>query len=126
MSIYGYIGTITEENNKDQQQEALKEYAINNNVKFTTVFEDKLCKKSFGRPNYMALKQILRRGDIVIIKEAKRLGRNYREIQEELKGFQVRGIKLLILDMLVLKGIQDEILDTELQNQIINIVKYIA
>ena len=67
MSVYGYIGIITEESNEDQQQEALKEYAINNNVKYTTVFEDKLCKKSFGRPGYMALKQILRRGDIVII-----------------------------------------------------------
>jgi DNA invertase Pin-like site-specific DNA recombinase len=126
MKVYGYIRVSTREQNTDRQQEALKEFSVKNNLKYTVVFEDKASGKDFERPQYKTLKAILRSGDIVIIKELDRLGRNYNDIQTELQDFKSKGIKILILDIPMLQGIQDELLYTVLQDMIINLMGYVA
>lgn len=126
MKVYAYIGIITKESKKNLQQEALKRYAIKNSIKYTTVFEDKLCEKNFERPHYRALQQLMRRGDIIIIKELERLGRNCKEIQQELQIFKTRGVKLLVLDILMIQSIQGEPLNELLQDTIINLLDYVA
>jgi DNA invertase Pin-like site-specific DNA recombinase len=126
MKVYSYIRVSTREQNTDRQQEALKEYAEKNNLKYTAVFEDKASGKNFDRPQYKALKEILRPGDTVIIKELDRLGRNYNDIQAELQDFKNRSIKIMILDIPMLQGIQDELLYTVLQDMIINLMGYVA
>ena len=45
------------------------------------------------------LKQMVRTGDIVIIKEMDRLGRNKSEIKREIEWFKTNGIVLRILDI---------------------------
>ena len=104
----------------------MKRYAIKNNIRYATVFEDKLCEKSFERPHYEALLKIMRRGDIIIIKELERLGRDCKEIQQELQKFRIRGVKLLVLDILLLQSIQDELLNELLQDTKINLLDYVA
>lgn len=126
MSIYGYLRVSTSLQNTDRQLEALKEYGKQNKIKYKAIFEDKASGKDFDRPQYKALKEVLRAGDTVIIKELDRLGRNYKEIQEELQEFKNKSIKIIILDLPMLQGIQDELLYTVLQDIIINLMGYVA
>jgi len=47
------------------------------------IFIDKQSGKDFNRPKYLALKNILREGDLLVVMSIDRLGRNYQEIKSE-------------------------------------------
>ena len=68
-NIYAYIRVSTKEQNKDRQQEALKEYAATSSIKYKAIFEDRSRGKDFDRSQYIALKEIVKPGDTIIIKE---------------------------------------------------------
>ena len=89
-NIYGYIRVSTKEQNTDRQHVALAEYEKENHIKFKTIFQDKASGKDFDRPQYQGLKNIIKSGDTVVIKELDRLGRNYDEIKIELSEFNSR------------------------------------
>lgn len=55
--------------------------------------------KDFKREKYAILKQMLRSGDIVVIKELDRLGRNKSDIKKEIEWFKENEITLRILDI---------------------------
>lgn len=50
------------------------------------IFIDKQSGKDFNRPQYKALKAILRQGDTLFIKSIDRFGRNSREIKRRVGG----------------------------------------
>lgn len=126
MKVYGYIRVSTREQNTDRQHEALKQYAKDNNIKYAAIFEDKASGKNFDRAQYQALKDTVKAGDTIIIKELDRLGRNYEEIKQELQEYKNKGIKVIILDLPMLQGISDDLLYTVLQDMIISIMGYVA
>jgi DNA invertase Pin-like site-specific DNA recombinase len=99
-SVYAYIRVSTKEQNTDRQHEALKEYATSNNLKYKTIFEDRASGKDFERLQYRALKEIVKTGDTIIIKELNRLGRNFMETPKELQYFFERGIKVIVSGIL--------------------------
>ena len=47
------------------------------------IYTDKLSGKDFQRPNYQALLNKLRQGDLLYVLSIDRLGRNYEDIQEQ-------------------------------------------
>jgi DNA invertase Pin-like site-specific DNA recombinase len=126
MKTYVYLRVSTKDQSTDRQQEAIKEYIKKHNIKVTATFEDKQSGKDFNRQQYEALKAVVKSEDTVIIKELDRLGRNYNEIKEELREFKNRGIKIVILDLPMLDGINDELLYQVIQDIIINIMGYVA
>nr|WP_229524255.1 recombinase family protein [Paenibacillus farraposensis] len=66
-------------------------------------FIDKKSGKNFDRPQYQALKSVLRKGDILFIKELDRLGRNAEEIKREWQDITHEiGAHIVILDMPIL------------------------
>ena len=92
--IYFYARVSTKDQNLDRQLEAAKAYK-----NIDRVFSDKMSGKDFDRPEYIAMKSIVKRGDEVIIKELDRLGRDKEGIKEEIRGFKERGVTLRILDV---------------------------
>ncbi|WP_039227457.1 recombinase family protein [Clostridium novyi] len=124
--IYGYLRVSTLSQNIARQLDALKNYEKDNNIKFECIFEDKISGKNFERPQYKIMKQVVRPGDVIVIKELDRLGRNYDEIKKELQYFKDKKIKIVILDLPILQGISDELLYTVLQDMIISIMGYVA
>jgi len=125
IKAYGYIRVSTEGQNTDRQKESLKEYAVANKIKYAAVFEDKSSGKNFDRPQYQALKEIVKSGDTIIIKELDRLGRNFIDTPKELQYFFERGVKVIILDTpLISTG--DEKLDYTINNMLIGFLSYIA
>lgn len=94
MRIYGYCRVSTKEQNLDRQIEALKSY--NNEV---VIFADKKTGKDFERKEYEILKRVAASGDIIVVKEMDRLGRNKEMIKKELEYFKEKNIRVVILDI---------------------------
>ena len=94
--IYGYARVSTREQNEDRQIEALKRFGVPEQQ----IIMDKASGKDTEREGYLYLKrQILRRGDTLVIKELDRLSRNKSDIKRELEHFKEMGVRVKILDL---------------------------
>lgn len=92
--IYGYVRVSTREQCLDRQITALREY-----TKIDEVFQDKQSGKDFARDQYQKMKDTVRAGDTVVVKELDRLGRNKDEMKKELEWFKVNGVSVRILEL---------------------------
>ena len=125
MSIYNYQRVSTKEQNTGRQQQALTEYALKENITYNQSFIDFVSGKNFDRPNYKKLKEIIKSGDTIVIKELDRLGRNYMDTPKELLFFFEHGVNVIILDTpLISTG--DTKLDYTINNMLIGFLSYIA
>ncbi|MDY4607281.1 MULTISPECIES: recombinase family protein [Clostridium] len=99
--VFGYTRVSSKEQNEARQIKSIKEYCKNIGVEIDErdIFVDKQSGKDFKRDKYQILKQMLRSGDIVIIKELDRLGRNKSDIKKEIEWFKESEITLRILDI---------------------------
>lgn len=77
----GYIRVSTTEQNIDRQLFKMKQLKIEERF----IFIDKASGKDFNRPQYHAMLNVVREGDIVYIDALDRLGRNYDAIIKEWK-----------------------------------------
>lgn len=99
--VFGYCRVSSKEQNLERQIKAIEGYCKANNIEIDErdMYLDKTSGKDMEREEYKALKRTVRTGDIVIIKELDRLGRNKELVKEELKWFKDNGITLRILDI---------------------------
>ena len=94
--IYGNARVSTREQNEDRQLEALTKFGVPEQ----NIIIDKASGKDTEREGYQYLKrQILRKGDTLVIKELDRLSRNKADIKRELEEFKLMGIRVKILDI---------------------------
>lgn len=94
--IYGYARVSTREQNEDRQLEALIRFGVPEQ----NIIIDKASGKDTEREGYQYLKrQILRKGDTLVIKELDRLSRNKADIKRELEEFKDMDIRVKILDI---------------------------
>lgn len=92
--IYHYCRVSSKEQNLARQLSALAEY-----MKADMVFADKESGKNFDRTEYKRMKETVKRGDVVVVKELDRLGRNKDEVKNELSWFKNNGVVVRILDI---------------------------
>lgn len=94
--IYGYARVSTREQNEDRQIEALTKFGVPEQ----NIIIDKASGKDTEREGYQYLKrQILRKGDTLVIKELDRLSRNKADIKRELEEFKTAGVRVKMLDI---------------------------
>ena len=93
--IYGYMRVSTKAQNLNRQEDALLEFGVEKD----NIFADKESGKNFDREKYQEMKSILKRNDVLVIKELDRLGRNKVMIKEELEYFKNNGIRVKILNI---------------------------
>ena len=94
--VYGYARVSTREQNEGRQIEALEQFGVPEQ----NIIIDKASGKDTEREGYQYLKrQILRRGDTLVIKELDRLSRNKADIKHELEQFKEMGVRVKILDL---------------------------
>ena len=79
MILIGYARVSTINQNEDRQIQELIKYGVAEK----RIYIDKQSGKDFHRPSYMKMLKRLKKGDVLVVKSIDRLGRNYREIQEE-------------------------------------------
>lgn len=113
---FGYARVSSLQQNADRQLKALLEYGIDER----NIIVDKQSGKDFNRVGYQSLKEnLLRQGDVLVVKELDRLGRNKQMIKEELEYFKSQGIRVKILD------VPSTLIECEGQEWILNMVSNI-
>jgi DNA invertase Pin-like site-specific DNA recombinase len=101
--VFGYIRVSTKDQNIDRQLIEMQDLGIDER----DLFIDKESGKTFNRARYQALKECLRRGDLLYIKSIDRFGRNSKEIKKEWEYItQEIGADIKVLDMPLLDTTQ--------------------
>lgn len=128
--VYGYVRVSSKEQNEDRQIKAIKDYCIEKGLELEdrNILIDKQTGKDFNRPSYQTLKtQLLRKGDILIIKELDRLGRDMEKIKEEWQDLLKKGIDIIIIDTEILNTKDKVDLEKDLiSNIVFELLSYMA
>lgn len=123
--IHGYARVSTKEQNEARQINALKEFGIEER----DIYVDKISGKSFDRPEYRRLLNVIREGDLVVVPSLDRLGRNYTEVQEQWRYITDElGVDIKVLDMPLLDTrANKETIDSRfVSDLVLQILSYVA
>jgi DNA invertase Pin-like site-specific DNA recombinase len=108
---WGYVRVSTREQSCERQINEIESYAAANSLKIDRIFEEKASGKNFDeRPIWQSLKlTTMRTGDLLVITEIDRLGRNYDQIKDEYREIEKLGVDIVVLenDLLSTKGKSD-------------------
>ncbi|GIP50936.1 DNA recombinase [Paenibacillus sp. J53TS2] len=121
---FAYIRVSTKDQNPDRQLYEMKQLEINER----DIFIDKESGKDFDRPQYQALKQCLREGDLLYIKSIDRFGRNSKEIKKEWE-YITQEIKadIKVIDMPLLDTTQyKDTLGTFVSDLVLQVLSFVA
>lgn len=118
MARIGYARVSTIDQNLDRQLEQLKDTE--------KIFKEAASGANKERPQLKALLDFIREGDIVVVTELERLGRNNKELTFIMNYIQEKGATLEVLNLPTLRGIEDDNLRRLLNNLILEIYKYQA
>ena len=99
MKIYSYCRVSTEQQSLARQEEAVKKYCEENNITIDREFSDKISGKTFERKEYLEMKKVVEKDDVIIIKEVDRFGRSMDLIKEEWYYFMNKGVRIIVIDM---------------------------
>ncbi len=121
---YGYVRVSSADQNEDRQLLALREQA----VPTENIFLDKQSGKDFERPQYRRLVKKLKPGDLLYILSIDRLGRNYREIQEQWRILtKEKCADICVLDMPLLDTRQGkDLMGTFIADLVLQILSFVA
>lgn len=122
--VFGYIRVSSSDQNIDRQLEEMVQLGINER----DIYIDKQSGKDFERPQYKALKTVLRSGDVVYIKSIDRFGRNSREIKKEWQDItQDIGADIKVLDMPLLDTTQyKDLIGNFVSNLVLEVLSFVA
>ena len=94
--IYGYVRVSSADQNEERQLIALREQGVPEE----NLFIDRQSGENFERPKYKRLVRRLKKGDLLYILSIDRLGRNYKEIQEQWRILtKEKNADICVLDM---------------------------
>ena len=121
---YGYLRVSTNTQDETRQREALKKYGVLEE----NIYLDKASGKNFiDRIEWQKLLAKAIIGDVIVIKELDRLGRNNAEIKETFILLKNKGIFLEFLDQPLLNTINKSQIEIELiQPIILHLLGYFA
>lgn len=122
--IYGYIRVSSADQNEDRQITALREKGISEK----NLFKDKISGKDFDRPAYKKLVGKIKPGDLIYVMSIDRLGRNYKEIQEQWRILtQEKKADVCVLDMPLLDTRQGkDLMGTFIADLVLQILSFVA
>ena len=123
-NIYGYVRVSSIDQNEDRQIIKMKEAGVAEQ----NIFVDKVSGASFNRPSYKKLISELKPDDTVIILSIDRLGRDYKEIQEQWKIItKEKGADIVVLDMSLLDTRkQKDAMGTFISDLVLQILSFVA
>lgn len=123
--IFGYmrISTQKESQTTDRQKVTLSEYAKINSFKFDDIKEERITGtiKAEKRHEYATLKNTMRSGDILVVTDLDRLGRDADDVIMEFKDLKQKGIKVVALDIPYLNE-WNKVNDDDMYNMIVDIL----
>jgi DNA invertase Pin-like site-specific DNA recombinase len=124
MKTYAYIRVSSLDQNESRQLQAIQELHIPK----AHIYLDKQSGKDFKRENYKRLLRVLRKGDLLYILSIDRLGRNYKEIQNQWRYLTSDlGIDICVIDMPLLDTRRyKDLLGTFIADIVLQILSFVA
>ena len=122
--IYGYIRVSSTDQNEDRQLIALR----GRGVQDEHIYMDKQSGKDFKRPQYRRMVRKMKKDDLLYVKSIDRLGRNYKEIQEQWRILtKDKGIDICVIDMPLLDTRQcKDLMGTFIADLVLQILSFVA
>lgn len=122
--IYGYARVSSQDQNEERQLIALRE----KEVEQSHIYVDKQSGRDFDRPQYKAMVERMRPGDLLYILSIDRLGRNYEEIQNQWRRLTKEiGIDICVIDMALLDTRNGkDLLGTFIADLVLQILSFVA
>ena len=123
-AIYGYIRVSSADQNEARQLAALRAKA----VPAQNIYTDKQSGKDFDRPQYKKLVKRLRAGDLLYVLSIDRLGRNYKEVQEQWRILtKEKGVDICVIDMPLLDTrTAKDLMGTFIADLVLQILSFVA
>ena len=121
---YGYIRVSSTDQNEDRQKIAMDA----KNVPRKNIFMDKQSGKDFERPQYRRLVRKLKRGDLLYLLSIDRLGRNYKDVQEQWRVLtKDKGVDICVIDMPLLDTrTAKDLMGTFIADLVLQILSFVA
>lgn len=122
--IYGYIRVSSIDQNEDRQLISLRELSVPEQ----NIFMDRQSGKDFNRPQYQKLVKKLKPDDLLYVKSIDRLGRNYKEIQNQWRILtREKGVDIVVLDMPLLDTRRGkDLMGTFLSDIVLQVLSFVA
>jgi DNA invertase Pin-like site-specific DNA recombinase len=124
MTTFGYVRISAADQHDDRQMIAMGELQI----PFSNIYADKQSGKDFERPQYKAMMERLKPGDILYVKSIDRLGRDYEEILNQWRVItKERGADMVVIDMPLLDTRRDKnLLGTLIADIVLSLLSFVA
>ena len=121
---YGYVRVSSTDQNEDRQMLEMKKLGI----KQSNIFLDKQSGKDFNRPSYQKLLTKLKKGDLLYVKSIDRLGRNYKEIQDQWRILtKDMEVDVVIIDMPMLDTrTYKDLMGTFIADLVLQVLSFVA
>ena len=103
MTVYGYIRVSSKDQNEIRQITAMKQAGVEEK----NIYFDQQSGKNFDRPQYKKMIEKLEQEDLLYITSIDRLGRNYREVQDQWRILTLeKGIDIAACDLAARRAAQ--------------------
>lgn len=102
MKYVAYHRTSTKDQHLDRGIAELTDYCAEHHIPLyhSRVYTDQKTGKNFDRPHYQMVKQqLLKSGDVLIVTELDRLGRNKEATLQELRYYKEHNIRVMVLEL---------------------------
>ncbi len=123
--IYAYGRVSAADQNLNRQIDSFLQFGVGRQH----IFTDKKSGKDFERENYRRLKNLLKNGDLLVVKSIDRLGRNYDMIIEEWSDITRRiGADIFVMDMPLLdtRVNRENLTGKLISDLVLQILSYVA
>lgn len=122
--IYGYVRVSSTDQNEDRQMLEMQRLKI----KKKNIYIDKQSGKDFNRPSYQRLLGKLKKGDLLYVKSIDRLGRNYKEIQDQWRVLtKEMEIDVVVIDMPLLDTrVYKDLMGTFIADLVLQVLSFVA
>lgn len=122
--IYGYVRVSSTDQNEDRQILEMQRWKI----KKKNIYIDKQSGKDFNRPSYQRLLGKLKKGDLLYVKSIDRLGRNYKEIQDQWRVLtKEMEVDVVVIDMPLLDTrVYKDLMGTFIADLVLQVLSFVA
>jgi DNA invertase Pin-like site-specific DNA recombinase len=94
--IFGYARVSSKDQNLERQVKDLTSFGCDR------IYEEKQSGKDFSRPVYQEMRSKMRFGDVLVVQDLSRFGRNKEEIRNEWKALMKEEVDIVVLNMPIL------------------------
>ena len=123
-TVYGYVRISGTDQNEDRQMEAMRKKGVEE----SHIYVDKQSGRDFNRPGYLKMMGCLKEGDLLYVLSIDRLGRNYREVQEQWRVLtKEMGVDICVIDMPLLDTRNGkDLMGTFIADLVLQILSFVA